>query len=253
MGNPLKALGNSWHIWNIFGITFEPETLETWSRALKTRILAKNPKILWATILARGIGWWRHIINQKTDPHPEPIGPKPPSKLKTFFFILNYTKPLVVTGFEQLSSSICCRGMAGQNSAWKGKVCFFWKLTFLDLLKHRCGSEGTAKFFIVGLLETRWKNATARPNAFFILVGTIVVMCETKVTAYSIYVYFYKTYQLPCQDWVVLFSANSCLRMTHFVNRNKSPWNNQWKLCEVCLHFWVAASCTWRKITMKDL
>ena len=28
MGNPLKALGNSCHIWNIFGITFEPETLE---------------------------------------------------------------------------------------------------------------------------------------------------------------------------------------------------------------------------------
>jgi len=27
-------------IWNMFGITFEPETLETQSRALKMRILA---------------------------------------------------------------------------------------------------------------------------------------------------------------------------------------------------------------------
>jgi len=27
-------------MWNIFGITFEPETLETWSRALKTSIFA---------------------------------------------------------------------------------------------------------------------------------------------------------------------------------------------------------------------
>jgi len=30
MGNPWTYLGNSWHIWNIFGITFEPETLETY-------------------------------------------------------------------------------------------------------------------------------------------------------------------------------------------------------------------------------
>jgi len=37
---PANPLGDSWHIWNIFGITFEPETLETWSESLKTRILA---------------------------------------------------------------------------------------------------------------------------------------------------------------------------------------------------------------------
>jgi len=37
---PWTSLGNSWDIWNIFGITFEPETLETWSKALITRILA---------------------------------------------------------------------------------------------------------------------------------------------------------------------------------------------------------------------
>jgi len=28
--------------------------------------------------------------------------------------------PLVITGFQQLSSSICCRVMAGQSLAWKG-------------------------------------------------------------------------------------------------------------------------------------
>jgi len=25
-----RVFGNFWHIWNIFDITFEPETLETW-------------------------------------------------------------------------------------------------------------------------------------------------------------------------------------------------------------------------------
>jgi len=29
--------------------------------------------------------------------------------------------PLVITGYEQLSSSICCRVMAGQSLPWKGK------------------------------------------------------------------------------------------------------------------------------------
>ena len=37
---PTDPLGDSCHIWNIFGITLEPETLETQSRALKMRILA---------------------------------------------------------------------------------------------------------------------------------------------------------------------------------------------------------------------
>jgi len=37
-------------------------------------------------------------------------------------------KPLVITGFEQLSSSLCCRLMAGLSLAWEGKLCFFWKL-----------------------------------------------------------------------------------------------------------------------------
>ena len=53
---PANTLGVSCHIWNIFGITFEPETLETQSRALKTHILAKKPKILRPKILAHWIG-----------------------------------------------------------------------------------------------------------------------------------------------------------------------------------------------------
>jgi len=36
--------------------------------------------------------------------------------------------PLVITGFEQLSSSICCRVMAGQSLPWKGKLCLSWKV-----------------------------------------------------------------------------------------------------------------------------
>jgi len=57
-----------------------------------------------------------------------PLAEKPPTKLKKFFFILNYTTPLVITGFEQLSSSICCRVMAHQTLPWKGKLCLFWKV-----------------------------------------------------------------------------------------------------------------------------
>jgi len=37
-------------------------------------------------------------------------------------------KPLVIAGFEHLSSSICCWVMARQSLAWKGKLCFFWKV-----------------------------------------------------------------------------------------------------------------------------
>jgi len=37
--------------------------------------------------------------------------------------------PLVITGFEQFSSSIFCfRVMAGQSLPWKGKLCLFWKV-----------------------------------------------------------------------------------------------------------------------------
>jgi len=43
-----------------------------------------------------------------------PLAQNTPTKLK-FFFYINYTTQLVITGFEQLSSSICCRVMAGQS------------------------------------------------------------------------------------------------------------------------------------------
>jgi len=67
--------------------------------------------------------------NQKTDPIMSPLAQNPPTKLKKrFFFILNYMTPLVNTGFEQLSSSICFRVMGGQSLAWKGKLCYFWKV-----------------------------------------------------------------------------------------------------------------------------
>jgi len=59
-----------------------------------------------------------------------PIGhlaENPPTKF-TKKFILNYTTPRVITGFEQLSSSIWCRVMAGQSLPWKGKFCLFWKV-----------------------------------------------------------------------------------------------------------------------------
>ena len=49
--------------------------------------------------------------------------PQPNSNKK---IIINYTTPLVIAGFEQLSSSICCRVMAGQSLPWKGKLCLFW-------------------------------------------------------------------------------------------------------------------------------
>jgi len=57
-----------------------------------------------------------------------PLAQNPQPNLKQFFFILNYTTPLVITGFEQLSSSICCRVMTGQSFPWKSKLCLFWNV-----------------------------------------------------------------------------------------------------------------------------
>jgi len=48
--------------------------------------------------------------------------------MKKKIFILNYITLPVITGFEQLSSSICCRVMTGQSLPWKGKLCLFWKV-----------------------------------------------------------------------------------------------------------------------------
>jgi len=41
-------------------------------------------------------------------------------KTSTFFLILNYKTSRVFKGFEQLSCSFCCQGMAGQ--IWSEKV-----------------------------------------------------------------------------------------------------------------------------------
>jgi len=57
-----------------------------------------------------------------------PLAHNPPTKFKKLFLNLNYTTPLVITGFEQLSSSICCRVMARRSLPWKGKLYLFWKV-----------------------------------------------------------------------------------------------------------------------------
>ena len=48
-----------------------------------------------------------------------PLAQNPPSKFKKCFFILNYTKPLVIKGFEQLSSSIAWQVIGLQSSTRK--------------------------------------------------------------------------------------------------------------------------------------
>jgi len=68
-------------------------------------------------------------LTKKHAPVMIPLAQNPSTKLKNFFYNLNYTTPpLVITGFEQHSSSICCRVMAGQSLPWKGKLCLFWKV-----------------------------------------------------------------------------------------------------------------------------
>jgi len=67
-----------------WGITFEPEALETYSRALKTHILAYNPIKLWATILACWIG--DDVIKKgKTYPTHDVINQKPQVQNLIFF------------------------------------------------------------------------------------------------------------------------------------------------------------------------
>jgi len=59
-----------------------------------------------------------------------PLDQKAQNPQPNFFLILNlnYTTPLGITGFEKLSSSICCRVMAGQSFPWKGKLCLICKV-----------------------------------------------------------------------------------------------------------------------------
>jgi len=77
-----------------------------------------------------------------------PLAQNPLTNFKNIFFILNYTTPLVITGFEQLSSSICCRIMAGQvcperaNYAFSGK---FWIRPKTGFLTHNFGYRYASK------------------------------------------------------------------------------------------------------------
>jgi len=69
---------------------------------------------------AHWIGRWRHQNNSKSYPNHGVIFQKPQGQnLKKI--VLNYKTSRIFRGFEQLSSSICCRVMAGQNLAWDGK------------------------------------------------------------------------------------------------------------------------------------
>jgi len=59
---------------------------------------------------------------RKTYPNHDVIDQKNPNpKLKFFFYILNCKTTRAFREFEQLSSSICCRVMAGQNLPLEGK------------------------------------------------------------------------------------------------------------------------------------
>jgi len=55
-----------------------------------------------------------------------PLAQTPSTKYKYFFFILNYTTPLVITGFEQLSSSIL-PSYGWPKFALKGQIMPFLK------------------------------------------------------------------------------------------------------------------------------
>ena len=77
-----------------------------------------------------------------------PLAQNLPFELTNIFLILNYTKPLAITGFEQLSSSICCRVIAGQvwpqraNYAFSEKLGIRPKTGYLaHNFGHRCASK----------------------------------------------------------------------------------------------------------------
>jgi len=68
--------------------------------------------------------------------------------MKKIFFILNYTTPLVITGFEQLSSSICCRVMAGQICPERANYAFSEKFLIrpkTGFLTHNFGYRYSSK------------------------------------------------------------------------------------------------------------
>jgi len=55
--------------------------------------------------------WWFHW-------------PKTPNNFFNIFFILNYTTPLAITGFEHFPSSIRCQVMVGQGFSWRANHAF---------------------------------------------------------------------------------------------------------------------------------
>jgi len=77
-----------------------------------------------------------------------PLAQTPPSKLNFFYFILNYTTPPVITGFEQLSSSICCRVVAGQICPERANYAFsekYWIRPKTVFLTHNFGCSYASK------------------------------------------------------------------------------------------------------------
>jgi len=87
--------------------------------------------------------------HRKTYPNQDVIDQKPQTqKLKYIFLILNYKTSRVFTGFEQLSSSICCRVMVGQNLPWESKsylLCIFSFLSEVKFLSHNFGPRCARK------------------------------------------------------------------------------------------------------------
>jgi len=60
---------------------FEPETLETQIKGSKNAYSLLESKNTASQNIGAWIGWWRHIINQKTCPCHDPIGPKTPTQI----------------------------------------------------------------------------------------------------------------------------------------------------------------------------
>jgi len=112
-GNHRKFLREFLKYLEFFGATFEPETLERRSRALKFVLYPRIQKHFEPQ--NRLIGSADDAIKRtvKLTPVMTSLTKNPKSKTKNFFF--NSKLQRVFRGFEQLSSSICCRIIAGQN------------------------------------------------------------------------------------------------------------------------------------------
>jgi len=77
-----------------------------------------------------------------------PLAQNPQTNLKKIFLNVNYTTPLVITRFEQLSSSICCRVMAGQICPERANCAFsekFWIRRKTGFLTHNFGYRYASK------------------------------------------------------------------------------------------------------------